>query len=83
MTAISAGDLVTKQINHFFASATYFVQFQLATDGFKERLRNNARIHILNYFVAVMVTAVFIVLFPPFLGIFWIDFVGDRVHECD
>jgi hypothetical protein len=55
VAAISAGDPVTKQIKHFFTSAAYFVQFQLASDGFKERLGNYARIHIVDYLVAVVV----------------------------
>jgi hypothetical protein len=55
MSAITAGDLVTKQINYSFTSAAYFVQVQLASDGFKERLGNYARIHIVDYLVAVVV----------------------------
>ena len=29
-----------------------------------------------------VMTAVFMLLFPPFLWILWFGFVGDKVHEC-
>ena len=63
MSAITAGDLVTKKINYFLTSAAYFVQVQLASDGFKEWLRNNARIHVVDYFVAVMVNTGILLVF--------------------
>ena len=42
-------------LNYSLTSAAYFVQVQFASNGIKEWLRNNARIHIVDYLVAVVV----------------------------